>query len=251
MNVPKLIFIVPYRDREMQRTFFHRHMTTYILENMDAIEYEILYIHQKDNRPFNRGAIKNIGFLIVKEKYKSNYKDITLVFNDIDTSPLCPGIFNYDTTKGIIKHFYGFKHALGGIFSIKGEDFEKAGGFPNFWSWGYEDSVFQERVLQKKMKINRDQYYPILHKNVLLLHDDVYRLVNRNEFERYSNNTNEGFKDIQNLSYEFNKKANLYDINSFNTPFAYVKEKDKQIDLRKGGIPYQDTNKMGMLFTRR
>ena len=54
MNVPKLIFIVPYRDREMQKKFFHRHMTTYILEGIDPTEYEILYIHQKDNRPFNR-----------------------------------------------------------------------------------------------------------------------------------------------------------------------------------------------------
>ena len=251
MNVPKLIFIVPYRDREMQKKFFHRHMTTYILEGIDPTEYEILYIHQKDNRPFNRGAMKNIGFLIVKEKYNEDYKKITLVFNDIDTSPLCPGIFNYDTTKNIIKHFYGFKHALGGIFSIKGEDFEKTGGFPNFWSWGYEDSVFQNRVLEKQLKINRDEYYPILHKNVLLLHDDVYRLVNRKEFDRYSNRTTEGYKDITNLSYKFDEETKLFDIEGFTTPFFHNKSQDKEIDLRNGGIPYQEQSRMGMLFTKR
>ena len=251
MNVPKLIFIVPYRDRELQKKFFHRHMTTYILEDLKPEEYEILYIHQKDERPFNRGAIKNIGFLIVKEKYKEDYKNITLVFNDVDTSPLCPGVFNYETKSKEVKHFYGFKHALGGIFSIKGEDFEISGGFPNFWSWGYEDSVYQERVLNKRLNINRREFLPILHKNVLLLHDDVYRLVNRQEFERYSNNTKEGFQDIKNLKYNFNEETGLVDIIEFTTPHVYNKEKDKTIDLRKGGIPYKNSSKMSLNFTKR
>ena len=47
--------------------------------------------------------------------------------------------------------------------------------------------------------------------------------------------------DLQSIEVENNYKLN----------FTTLKEKDKQIDLRKGGIPYQDTSKMGMLFTRR
>ena len=70
MNIPKIIFIVPYRNREMQQRFFHHHMTSYILKDMNKDDYEIYYIHQKDTRPFNRGAIKNAGFLVMKEKYK-------------------------------------------------------------------------------------------------------------------------------------------------------------------------------------
>ena len=67
-NIPRLIFIVPYRDREQQYQFFKRHMQ-YILEDYQSSDYRIFYIHQCDNREFNRGALKNLGFLITKYRY--------------------------------------------------------------------------------------------------------------------------------------------------------------------------------------
>ena len=39
---------------------------TFILEDDD--DYEIYFAHQCDNRNFNRGGTKNIGFLALKEK---------------------------------------------------------------------------------------------------------------------------------------------------------------------------------------
>ena len=62
---PDKFFIVPYRDRENQLEIFVNHMT----KLMEGENYQILFIHQKDNRHFNRGAMKNIGFLYVKKKY--------------------------------------------------------------------------------------------------------------------------------------------------------------------------------------
>ena len=147
---PSLIFIVPYRDREQQQIFFAKQMKT-VLSDREPSTYKILYIHQTDTRKFNRGAMKNIGFLAVKSMYPDHYKDITLVFNDVDTMPYTTGFLNYDTKPGTIKHFYGFKFALGGIVSITGGDFEKLNGFPNVWGWGYEDNMLQNRVLKNRM----------------------------------------------------------------------------------------------------
>ena len=165
-SVPNIIFIVPYRDREQQYHFFSSHMRM-ILE--DVPNYRILYIHQTDKRQFNRGAMKNIGFLVVKDLYPDFYKNITLVFNDVDTMPFTKNFLNYETVKGIIKHFYGFKFTLGGIVSIMAGDFELINGFPNFWGWGYEDNELNKRALNSYITIDRSQFYPILDKNILML----------------------------------------------------------------------------------
>ena len=80
MVVPKIIFIVPYRSREEHMFFFNNYIK-YIMEDYDHDEWEVYFAHQKDNREFNRGGMKNIGFLAMKEKYPDDYKNITFVFN--------------------------------------------------------------------------------------------------------------------------------------------------------------------------
>ena len=139
--IPKRVFIVPYRNRPQHKFFFSKYMS-FILEDKD--DYEILFSHQCDARTFNRGASKNIGFIAVKNKYPQHYKDITIIFNDVDTIPFTK-IFDYDTTQGVVKHYYGYKYALGGIVVIKGGDFEKINGFPCYWGWGMEDNALQKR----------------------------------------------------------------------------------------------------------
>ena len=101
---PKIIFIVPYRHRIQHLTHFRQYMK-HILE--DVSDYKMYIAHQDDTRTFNRGAVKNIGFLAMKQLYPNDYKNITFVFNDVDTMPFTKNIINYNTTPGIIKHFYG------------------------------------------------------------------------------------------------------------------------------------------------
>ena len=73
--IPKIIFIIPYRDRYYEMEHFKVYMN-YILEDIAKTDYEIFFIHQLDNRPFNRGAMKNIGFISMKNKYPNDYKNI-------------------------------------------------------------------------------------------------------------------------------------------------------------------------------
>ena len=132
VTVPKVVFIVPYRNRPQHKFFFSNYLTSVLKSSEINLQYEIYFSHQCDARSFNRGATKNIGFIAVKEKYPHDYQNMTFVFNDIDTIPFS-NIFDYRTTSGIVKHFYGFKYALGGIVAITGKDFELTNGYPNFW----------------------------------------------------------------------------------------------------------------------
>jgi len=236
-SIPKIIFIVPYRDREQQLLFFNRHMK-HILEDYKETDFRIMIIHQTDTRSFNCGAMKNIGFLIVKEKFPNDYKNITLVFNDVDTMPFTKGFINYETTTSIIKHFYGFKHTLGGIVSITGHDFEKINGFPNFWAWGYEDNMLYDRAVKHNIKIDRRQFYTFADKNILHFYDGYLKQVNQKEFERFVSFTSEGIRSIDNLCYTYNYNTNMIDVHSFNTDFEEDMSYNKTHDLHNGTTPF-------------
>lgn len=212
MNSPiNRVFIVPYRDRTHQKFFFSKHMT-FILE--DKKDYEILYVHQNDDRPFNRGAMKNIGFIAVKEKYPETYKTINLIFHDIDTLPFHK-IFDYETEEGIIKHYYGFTTALGGIVVIKGGDFEKVNGYPNFWGWGLEDTNLQQRCNNYQLKIDRSNFYSLGSPEILHLFDGLKRIVSKEEPTIHNKNMIDGIVTISNLEYKRESKSSKDDDNIY------------------------------------
>ena len=198
MSIPKIVFIVPYRNRSQHKFFFSNYLSN-IMSNRD--DYEIYFSHQCDIRSFNRGGTKNIGFLAVKNKYPQHYKDITFVFNDIDTVPFT-NIFDYETVHGIVKHFYGFKYALGGIVALKGLDFEATNGYPNFWGWGMEDNVLQKRCEKIGLKIDRSQFYPIGSPDIIQLFDGVSRIINQKEpWKATYDDGLDGIRTIHKLDY--------------------------------------------------
>ena len=127
--------------------------------------------------------MKNIGFIYVKKTYPLHYKNITLIFHDIDLMPYKKDIFDYDTTHGTIKHYYGYVFTLGGMFSIKGSDFEKINGFPNYWSWGFEDNLILVRWNRSGGKVDRSQFLPIQHPNVLASYHSYNKVTSKtNEY---------------------------------------------------------------------
>jgi len=235
--VPKLIFIVPYRDREQHLNFFASHMEG-IMSDYEKTDYNIIYIHQCDDRAFNRGAMKNIGFLYVKDVYPNEYKNITLIFNDVDTMPFTKNFLNYNTHVGNVKHFYGYDYTLGGIVSINAGDFEKTNGFPNLWAWGYEDNEFQKRVIATGLNIDRNQYYPILDKNILSIHANNERIVNRMEYLKYAKKIRDGFDSLQKVAYHYDEKTGFVNVTSFETIHKHDPNFDKIHNFKNGNIPF-------------
>ena len=197
--LPSVIFVVPYRNRPQHKFFFSNYVTSILKGSEIESSYEIYFSHQCDARAFNRGATKNIGFLAVKEEYPNDYQNMTFVFNDIDTIPFS-NIFDYRTISGIVKHFYGFKYALGGIVAMTGKDFELTNGYPNFWGWGMEDNVLQKRCEAAGLIVNRDQFYPIGSADILQLFDGVSRLINKKDPHRATyDNGIDGLQTIHKL----------------------------------------------------
>lgn len=210
--VPKRIFIVPYRNRVQHKFFFCKYMS-YILEDKD--DYEILFIHQCDARTFNRGAIKNIGFMAARNKYPEHYKDITFIFNDVDTIPFTK-IFDYETTHGVVKHYYGFEYTLGGIVVMKGGDFERTNGYPCFWGWGMEDNVLQKRCDAVGLNTDRSVFYKIGSPEILQLFDGISRIISKKDPWRgeYDDGI-DGLNTIRELKYTIDDKSDNPNDNIF------------------------------------
>ena len=203
-TVPKRVFIVPYRNRVQQKFFFSKYMS-FILEDSD--DYEIYFSHQCDARTFNRGGTKDIGFIAVQNKYPNHYKDITFIFNDIDTIPFNK-IFDYQTSHGIVKHYYGFKYALGGIVVMKGSDFEKINGFPCFWGWGMEDNALQKRCDRAGLTVDRSTFYNIGSPEMLQLFDGISRIISKKDpWRGEHDNGIDGLRTITQLKYNINDKS--------------------------------------------
>lgn len=234
-DIPYIVFIVPYRDRKLHHDFFSKHME-YILK--DVSNYKIYYIHQCDDRGFNRGAMKNIGFRMVRNKWPDHYKTITLVFNDIDSMPKTPGLIQYATVPNVVKHFYGFSHTLGGIVSINAGDFEKINGYPNFWAWGYEDNMLEERASKNNLVIDRTTFFGINDPRILRLGESNVRPVNKHEFNRYVNKTQEGITHITGLTYYIEESTGFVNVYRFFTELMEPKLSTVEYDLRKGPNPF-------------
>jgi hypothetical protein len=226
---PQIVFIVPYRDRAPQLNVFML-MMKYLMEDYEQSTYEICIAHQKDKRPFNRGAIKNLGFMAIRDKYPKEYQDITFVFHDVDTFPCWKGLLNYKTNHGNVKHFYGFKHTLGGIVSMTGRDFERINGFPCLWSYGYEDNILQNRCLKAKLNIDRSVFFPIGHPYIFQSVDHFVKSVNRNWKQLLKNDDSlDGIGAITNVSYSWDDK--FVNFVSFTTRKQLSEEDQMEVNM--------------------
>ncbi len=150
----KVNVIIPVRDRDkdLAKTIpkLREKLTS------QGIDYRLWVFEQASGTdPFNKGKLINAAFL---ESMKAAFSDQYLI-NDadifVDTLEQLPYRFSEN-----VVHYYGFRHCLGGFFSINQHAFAKANGFSNdYWGWGWEDADFQSRVISSQTEIDRSTFY--------------------------------------------------------------------------------------------
>tara|TARA_B100000282_G_scaffold288606_1_gene257455 strand:+ start:1155 stop:2030 length:876 start_codon:yes stop_codon:yes gene_type:complete len=239
MSCPHTVFIIPYRNRPNEKKSLDEYF--FRLKNdrkWSDDKVKFLYIHQVDDKLFNRGAMKNIGFIYIKNTYPKHYKDITLIFHDVDFYPDSTSLLPYKAKDGEVEHYYGFKYVLGGIFCIKGKDFEKIGGFPNYWGWGFEDNKIYLRCLESKLTINRDNFYDIYDKHFIYYDkgdkNDLVKTISDLEFNLFQSKVyGETFNDIKNL--KITVVENIVNVTYFETGRMYTRTEFSRKNLRGTG----------------
>ena len=230
---PHTVFVIPYRNREQHKILMDKYIEDLkTSRNWGDDDFQAIYAHQCDKRPFNRGAMKNIGFLMIKSLYPTDYKNMNIVFHDVDSIPTDINMFSYKTEKNVCAHYYGFTFLLGGIVVMKGEDFERINGFPNLWGWGLEDNELQKRVEQAGIIIDRSIFVDIMEfDKIPKIDNERMRVINVREASMYSSKEKlDGLTDIRNLNFEINNE--MGNILSFTTGRNFQIKEFKAHDLK-------------------
>jgi len=178
--VKRLAIIVPYRDRQQHLDQFVPHMRAYFArDKLDkAIDYRVLIVEQERGLPFNRGALKNAGFLLAEGQ--SDY----CCFHDIDYLPIWADysfaevptpIVWYGAeerpiaparTNKVAKH--NLEHFFGGALIVPNADFRAVNGYSNdYWGWGYEDEDIKARFVAAGIVTGRRKgtFLPLVHES--------------------------------------------------------------------------------------
>jgi glycosyl transferase family 7 (putative galactosyltransferase) len=176
----QLAIVVPYRAREAHLKAFVPALRAYFTrDKLDRdIPYRVLIIEQSSDLPFNRGALRNIGFKLACAE--TDY----VCFHDVDYLPIWADYRWSDVPTRII--WYGAERCaiapgqsnlaavhdpvtfFGGVVLMPNAIFEQVNGYANsYWGWGYEDNDLRERLIASGIHIgSRDgTFQPLQHDN--------------------------------------------------------------------------------------
>jgi hypothetical protein len=148
----KLAVCVPYRNRKTHLDTFVPYLSGFL--DKRNIEHKIFICNQADEKPFNRGMMKNIAF---KEACKEGFD--YFAFHDVDLLPAddsCDYSYphKHPVHLCVLKSDEDFKLSyeqyFGGCVLFTKEQFERVNGYYNgYWGWGYEDDDLFYRVMRK------------------------------------------------------------------------------------------------------
>ncbi|XP_041354628.1 beta-1,4-N-acetylgalactosaminyltransferase bre-4-like [Gigantopelta aegis] len=157
----RVAIIVPFRDRVV-------HLKTLLnclhpMLKSQTIEYMIFVVEQSPVSVFNRGMVKNIGFVEARRLCDFD----CYIFHDVDLLPL--DYRNTYTCSEMPRHHAAsidrfnytlpYRNIFGGVVSFRRDMFEKVNGYSNMYvGWGGEDDDLATRVQLNGMNIER---YPM------------------------------------------------------------------------------------------
>jgi len=152
----KLAIIVPYRDRlEHLKTFIPR-LSSYL----QHFKHQIFVIHQRDQKPFNRAALFNVGFELLKDHF--DY----FCFHDVDLLPINSD-YNFPSVPArLFMNRYNMQYNYGGVTLFSKHQYELVNGHSNiFYGWGSEDCEMTVRVNHKsRPEYRKGFYHALFHK---------------------------------------------------------------------------------------
>jgi hypothetical protein len=174
----RLSIVVPYRDREPHLRIFVQMVRAYFArDKVDRdIPYRALIIEQEPGLPFNRGALKNIGFVLGRDD--SDY----MCFHDVDYIPVWADYSYSQIPVAIVWHGAesrpirvshrdrGVRHDLskfyGGAALTPNDLFAKVNGYTNAnWGWGPDDLDLKHRFTAAGIEMGRRKgtFQPLDH----------------------------------------------------------------------------------------
>jgi len=164
MALPKLSIIVPYRDRAEHLQRFLPHVVTYFQrDKIDKdIPVNITIVEQVAGKPFNRGALRNIGvrlnpdadyycfhdvdYLPIWADYSFPDAPTRIIWYGANVKPITPG-----STETIPERYETF---FGGVILMRRQHVLQVNGYPNdYWGWGWEDAELRARCIAEDLPI--------------------------------------------------------------------------------------------------
>lgn len=152
----KLGVCVPYRNRELHLNEFVPKVGKYLRDR--GIDFQMYFVHQVDDKLFNRGATKNIAAKIAFEE-GCDY----IAWHDIDMIPEEGCDYTYPETlprhiaTRLSKFDYGVSYPeyFGGIVLFSKDQVERTNGYSNeYWDWGMEDDDLFWRCYKEGLAVN-------------------------------------------------------------------------------------------------
>lgn len=148
-----LKIVVPYRDRQAHLEQFLPHLREYLDDH--GLTWRLVIAEQEGGLPFNRGAIKNAGFLLGGASDYTCFHDVDYLPLNADygwsDEPACLPLVGAEgrpvRISNIIRRLHlGGIDFFGGAVLMPDALFRRVDGYSNdYWGWGFEDSDIVRR----------------------------------------------------------------------------------------------------------